>query len=193
MATSFLKQPRRGKTHEGQLTPHKRSVVWGVSHKRSAVIVLLLAAVTLVLTSCDPGYDEDMVIRNESSQTVTVIPGTRDCATSELGFDVGNKTYTLAPSEEVVIQSNGGIGSASLEEAIATFMQYYGDSVTFRFAGEPEQQIVFFRTDTTGISPYNFNSIHYKYEEKHHYGLWFNGHPSYGKLTFTITDEHYEK
>ena len=25
----FLKQPRRGKTHEVQLTPHKRSAVWG--------------------------------------------------------------------------------------------------------------------------------------------------------------------
>ena len=32
----FLKLPRRGKTREAQLTPHKRrrSAVWGVSHKR---------------------------------------------------------------------------------------------------------------------------------------------------------------
>ena len=34
----FLKQPRRGKTHEVQLTPHKRSAVWGQPQdKRSAV------------------------------------------------------------------------------------------------------------------------------------------------------------
>ena len=156
---------------------------------RFTAIILL----TVLAIACDPGYDEDMVIRNESSRTVTVIPGNRNYATGEPDIVVENNTYTLAPSEEVVIQGNGGIGSASLEEAIATFLQYYGDSVTFRFAGETEQQIVFLRTDTTGISPYNFNSTYYKYEEKRHYGLWFNGHSSYGKLTFTITDEHYEK
>ncbi len=33
----FLKQPRRGKTHAVQLTPHKRSAVWGLSCRRSAV------------------------------------------------------------------------------------------------------------------------------------------------------------
>ena len=59
---NFLKQPRRGNTHPVQLTPHKRSVVWGlthkqstvwgVSHKCSAIIALLLTAVTLLLTSC---------------------------------------------------------------------------------------------------------------------------------------------
>ena len=27
----FLEQPRRGKTHEVQLTPYKRSAVWGVT------------------------------------------------------------------------------------------------------------------------------------------------------------------
>ena len=27
----FLKQPRRGNTHEVQLTPHKRSAVWGLT------------------------------------------------------------------------------------------------------------------------------------------------------------------
>ncbi len=33
----FPKQPRRGNTREAQLTPHKRSAVWGTTHKRSAV------------------------------------------------------------------------------------------------------------------------------------------------------------
>ena len=35
----FLEQPRRGKTHEVQLTPHKAiAAVWGVSHKAIAVM-----------------------------------------------------------------------------------------------------------------------------------------------------------
>ena len=51
---------------------------------------------------------------------------------------------------------------------------------------------MYYAGDTTGISPYNFSSTLYQYEETRHYGRWFNGHPSYGKLTFTITDEHYQ-
>ncbi len=38
----FLEQPRRGKTREAQLTPHKRSAVWGMSRKRSATLLILL-------------------------------------------------------------------------------------------------------------------------------------------------------
>lgn len=161
-----------------------------MKHTTKIAMALLLA---ILATACDPGYYEGMVIRNESSQTVTVIPGTRECGTGEPSYNVENKTYTLAPSEEVVIQSTGGIGEASLEEGIEVFLQYYGDSVTFCFNGETEPQIVYYRTDTTGISPYNFNSTHYKYKEKRHYGRWFNGHSSYGKLTFSITNEHCEK
>ena len=37
MKKAFLKQPRRGNTHEVQLTPHKRSAVCGDHSKRSAV------------------------------------------------------------------------------------------------------------------------------------------------------------
>ena len=150
---------------------------------------MAIALLTIIATSCDPGYYESMVIRNESSHTVTVIPGTRECGNGEPSYNVENKTYTLVPSEEVVIQSTGGIGEASLEEGIEVFLQYYGDSVTFRFNGETGPQIVYYRFDTTGISPYNFNSPYYNYKEKHHYGRWFNGHSTYGKLTFTITEE----
>ena len=32
----FLKQPRRGKTHEVQLTPHKRSAEWGLAPMTSS-------------------------------------------------------------------------------------------------------------------------------------------------------------
>ena len=184
----FLKQPRRGKTHEVQLTPYKAA-----GHR---IVTIILLSV-IFATSCDPGYNEDMVIRNESSHTVTVIPSPYSWYNTDMDstFSQENKTYTLAPNEEVVIQSNGGIGSASLEEGIATFQQYYGDSVTIRFPEveiEPAPQEIYHITDTTGISPYNFGSTYYKYEEKIHYGRWFNGHSTYGKLTFSITDEHYD-
>ncbi len=56
----FLEQPRRGKTREAQLTPHKAiAVVWGVAHMRNAAwgampIILFLA---LIATSCRDRID----------------------------------------------------------------------------------------------------------------------------------------
>lgn len=158
--------------------------------------LLAIALLAIFATACDPGYNEDMVIRNASSYTVTIIPGTRECATEEPDYDEENKSYTIAPNQEVIIQSNGGIGGASLEEGIATFQQYYGDSVTILFPNieiEPSPQVIYYITDTTGISPFNFKGTHYQYEEKHNNGWVFNGHPTYGKLTFIITDEHYDE
>lgn len=35
--------------------------------------------------------------------------------------------------------------------------------------------------------------MNYQYEEDVNNGLIFHGHRSYGKLTFIITDEHYEE
>ena len=157
---------------------------------RFTAIILL----TVLATACDPGYNENMTIRNASAHTVTVIPGTRDCATGCPEYSVENKTVTIAPNAEVVIHASGGIGGASLEEGIATFQQYYGDSVTIRFPNieiEPTPQMIYHIADTTGISPFNFQGTHYQYEEKYNTGRIFNGHPMYGKLTFIVTDEHY--
>ena len=157
---------------------------------RFTAIILL----TVLATACDPGYNENMTIRNASTHTVTVIPGTRDCATGCPEYSVENKTVTIAPNAEVVIHASGGIGGASLEEGIVTFQQYYGDSVIIRFPNieiEPTPQIIYHINDTTGISPFNFKDAHYQYEEKYNTGRIFNGHPMYGKLTFIVTDEHY--
>lgn len=160
--------------------------------KNTCKLVIVLATM-VALTACDPGFNEDMVIRNASSHTVTVIPGTRDCATGDSNYAVTNKSYTIAPNEEVLIQTGGGIGAASLDLGVCAFMDYYCDSVTFRFVGETGPQVVYYRSDTTGISPFNFNSRNYHYEEEVNNGLIFHGHRSYGKLTFTITEEHYDE
>ncbi len=42
LKNNFLKQPRRGNTHEVQLTPHKRSAVWGVSRRVASLLVMVL-------------------------------------------------------------------------------------------------------------------------------------------------------
>ncbi len=186
MKTSFLKQPRRDKL---SATPHKRS----------AVVAIFLTAVTLTLafltTACDPGYTEDVAIRNASSHYVTIIP--HDAMLNDSTLVSSNKVYTLAPNEEIVIEQLGGIGSASFEEGVNYFKTFYGDSVKFGFGGFAEEILVrektYYAWETTGISPYNFQSLNYTYEEKRNTGRVFHDLPYYGKLTFTITNEHYEE
>ena len=184
----FLEQPRRGNTHEVQLTPHKAA-----GRSVGAVAAILILAV--FAAACDPGYTEDVVIRNASSHYVTIIPlhPENDASTAT----IGDGTYTLAPNEEVVIEQLGGIGSASFEGGVNYFKAFYGDSVKLGFGGFGEDCLVrektYYAWETTGISPYNFNSLNYTYEEKLNTGRVFHNLPYYGKLTFTITNEHYEE
>ena len=62
----FLKQPRRGKTREAQVTPHKRSAVWGLmletgsdcgdsdTGERSAIRVCLSLVIVVLLALASP-------------------------------------------------------------------------------------------------------------------------------------------
>ena len=88
----------------------------------TAIILLMVLA-----TACDPGYNEDMLIRNASSHSVTVIPAPYSWYDS--GTDSThtwtNESYTLVPGQEVVIHHSGGVGAASFEEGVQALLQYY--------------------------------------------------------------------
>lgn len=161
-----------------------------MKHTTKIIATLLLA---VVATACDPGYTEDVVIRNASTHYVTIIPLHPE--TNDTTTDIAGRTYTLAPYEEIVIEQLGGIGSASFEEGVNYFKAFYGDSVKLGFGGFEEEILVrektYYAWETEGISPYNFQSLNYTYEEKRNTGRVFHDLPYYGKLTFTITNEHY--
>lgn len=163
-----------------------------MKHTTKIIATLLLA---VVATACDPGYTEDVVIRNASTHYVTIIPLHPEAGDSLA--TIAGKTYTLAPNEEVVIEQLGGIGSASFEKGVNYFKAFYGDSVKLGFGGFAEEILVrektYYAWETEGISPYNFQSLNYTYEEKLNTGRVFHNLPYYGKLTFTITNEHYEE
>ena len=158
--------------------------------KFAAVILLALLA-----TACDPGYTEDVVIRNATKHYVVIVPLHPE--TNDTDMTIAEKTYTLSPNEEVVIEQLGGIGSASFEEGVNYFKVFYGDSVTLAFGNFYDDGLwrekTYYTWDTDGISPYNFKSSNYTYEEKRNTGRVFHDLPYYGKLTFTITNEHYEE
>ncbi|MBO6080618.1 MAG: hypothetical protein J6P54_06620 [Bacteroidales bacterium] len=161
-------------------------------NKTTKFVAMIL--LTLLAAACDPSYTEDVVIRNASTHYVTIIPLHPE--TNDTTANIAGKTYTLAPNEEVVIEQLGGIGSASFEEGVNYFKAFYGDSVKLGFGGFGEDGLLREKTyyiwETGGISPYNFQSSNYIYEEKRNTGRVFHDLPYYGKLTFTITDEHYD-
>lgn len=156
--------------------------------KLAAIFLLAILA-----TACDPAFTEDAVILNTSSHPVTIITGPRDRATGETGETKNNRSYSIKPGEEVLIQTIGYLGGADYWDGVNMFLEFYGDSVTFRFNEETEPQIVYHRDDFSSNSPYNFNSSNYQYEEERKTGLVFHNHPHYGKLTFSITDEHFNE
>ena len=160
---------------------------------RGIIVALLVIVITIILaTACDPGFSEDVVIKNSSTHTLTVIPSDYSYYNRDWDsiFVITNKSYTIASGEDTVVAAMNRLGSASLEGGIYMFRQYYADSVILRF--DNSRQVVYHKDDTTGISPYNFDTSNYSYEEKLHRGRTLNGHPYYGRLTFTVTDEHFD-
>lgn len=151
---------------------------------------LLLFATTLLMAACDPGFSEDVAFKNNSSHTVTITPIYNSQYGNDTTFVREVESYTIAPDQEVVIQALGGLGAADFEQGVYWLKDYYGDGVELCF--DDGKLVVYHSEDTTGISPYNFYSTNYSYEEKLKETAPFRGMPYYGKLTFTITEEHHD-
>lgn len=147
-------------------------------------IKLFYAVIAAALfAACDPGYNEDVVIHNMSTHTVTVIPTPSDVV-------YVHDSCTLAPGEKDTVADPGGVGTASRSEGESYMEWYMGDSVVFVF--DDNRRVVYYKENRDGISPYNFNSANYSYEERLNERGPFKGYAEYGKLTFTVTDEHYD-
>ena len=57
----FLEQSRRDKTHEVQLTPYKRSAVWGRSLQRNVgMIAVILMVLSLIVTACSKPEKQEL-------------------------------------------------------------------------------------------------------------------------------------
>ena len=134
--------------------------------------ILAVLAISAVLFSCDPGHDAFGSMKNNSSSEVKVVSPR---------FNV-----TIAPGDEYNVGCESDMGFASKGACARVFRFYFSDSVSFIFV--TGDTVVFHETDTTGLSPYNFKSSAYSYEEKTE--KFPKGDPSgpcYAKLTYNIT------
>lgn len=151
-----------------------------------------IIAATALFAACDPGYSEDVVIHNGSTHTVTVVPSpsVEHDNINDTTIVYEQKSFTIAPNESVTVQSIGGVGTASRSEGEMMMHYYLNDSVVFVF--DDNRRIVYYEENIDGISPYNFGSSNYSYEEKLNESGPFKNCANYGKLTYTVSDEHYE-
>ena len=149
--------------------------------KNNKLFYAVIAAA--LFAACAPGYHEDVVIHNQSTHTVTVIPTPSDVV-------YVHDSCTLAPDAKYTVADPGGVGTASRSEGEYYMELFMGDSVVFLF--DDNRRIVYYKENRDGISPYNFNSANYSYEERLNERGPFKGYAEYGKLTFTVGDAHFE-
>ena len=145
------------------------------------IVMTCVAMLTFaVMTACDPGFDDNLCIDNQSGYDLIIDYGGFHRYCEQQG------TCFVRDGETVTIPYDGGIGCTDKESSEAGMRYlFWGDSVTFMDVDSVPLR-TYYATDTTSDdSPYNFNSSHYKYEEK----VARNGCPAvYTKHTFTLTE-----
>lgn len=127
--------------------------------------VLLMAAATLLLAACDPGYNEEYTIDNQSSHDLVFVwSGSWRYYPSENGRNFDG-TYPVAAGTKATLPFAGGLGQTGRDQICASACYgLLGDSVSFVVDGT--DTLTFYASDTLGTdSPYNFDSPRYTYDE----------------------------
>jgi len=127
--------------------------------------LLLTAAAALLLAACDPGYNEEYTIDNQSSHDLVFVwSGSWRYYPSENGRNFDG-TYPVAAGTKATLPFAGGLGQTGRDQICASACYgLLGDSVSFVVDGT--DTLTFYASDTLGTdSPYNFDSPRYTYDE----------------------------
>lgn len=149
--------------------------------KRKSLIPLLAAT---LLAACDPAYDFDFAIDNQTQHAVTI-----------QSLDTTFHTTVSAPAlTDTVVYVGGGMGYAEIPQ-ISSDIRYniYGDSVQLLF--DDGRVLKFYALSDTGSGPYcfadtNHTGSRYIYLprlNKH----TFKGHAGFCRYTLVITNDDY--
>lgn len=150
--------------------------------KAKRLLLPVLAAMLMV--ACDPGFDEEYVIDNQSSHDLVFVwNGSWRYYPNENGLNFDG-TYPVSAGKKVSLPFNGGLGGTNREEIRCSARNYLlGDSVQFIVDGI--DTLTFYASDTLGDdSPYNFDSERYTYDEL----PGSAGGMSWASLTFRVDD-----
>ncbi len=145
--------------------------------------LLLTAAAALLLAACDPGYNEEYTIDNQSSHDLVFVwDGSWRYYPSENGPNFDG-SYPVAAGTKATLPFAGGIGQTGRDQIrFSALYGLLGDSVSFVVGSDT---LTFYASDTLGAdSPYNFDSPRYTYDELPGPA----GGMSWASLTFRVDD-----
>ena len=145
--------------------------------------LLLTAAAALLLAACDPGYNEEYTIDNQSSHDLVFVwDGSWRYYPSENGPNFDG-SYPVAAGTKATLPFAGGIGQTGRDQIrFSALYGLLGDSVSFVVGSDT---LTFHASDTLGAdSPYNFDSPRYTYDELPGPA----GGMSWASLTFRVDD-----
>lgn len=145
--------------------------------------LLLTAAAALLLAACDPGYNEEYTIDNQSSHDLVFVwSGSWRYYPNENGLNFDG-SYPVAAGTKATLPFAGGIGQTSRDQIrFSALYGLLGDSVSFVVGSDT---LTFYASDTLGVdSPYNFASPRYTYDELPGPA----GGMSWASLTFRVDD-----
>ena len=145
--------------------------------------LLLTAAAALLLAACDPGYNEEYTIDNQSSHDLVFVwSGSWRYYPSENGPNFDG-SYPVAAGTKATLPFAGGLGQTGRDQIrFSALYGLLGDSVSFVVGSDT---LTFYASDTLGAdSPYNFDSERYTYDEL----PGSAGGMSWASLTFRVDD-----
>ncbi len=151
--------------------------------------LLLTAAAALLLAACDPGYNEEYTIDNQSSHDLVFVwSGSWRYYPSENGRNFDG-TYPVAAGTKATLPFAGDLGQTGRDQICASACYgLLGDSVSFVVDGT--DTLTFYASDTLGTdSPYNFDSPRYTYDELPGPA----GGMKWASLTFRVDDAMLER
>ena len=151
--------------------------------KKIGFVFCLLA---IIFTSCDPRYDVDYRLANNSGHAVTFSSNLK----LQDGFwgDHPGGVVIEPGQDSLYFVVREELGSANLASATDVLFRYevYGDTIWFNF--DDGKRLVYTREE--GKGPYDFEGDHYTYDTKRG-RIFLMPYDCYGCLTYTITKEDY--
>ena len=145
----------------------------------------ILIVTVLLFAACDPGYNFDFAIDNQSQHAVTI---------QSLDTAYHHKVVNAAALTDTVVYADGGLGVAEIGQISSDLRSaIYGDSVQVLFDDGRSLKYNIFTDTSNGLYCFadtNAVGSRYRYVPRMN-TTTFKGHAGYCKYTLVITDNDY--
>ena len=148
---------------------------------------LYLATAVLLFAACDPGYNFDFAINNQTAHDLTI---------QSLDTARHFKSVNAPAKTDSVVYAGGGLGVAEIPEVSQNIRNdIYGDSVQVIF--DDGRSLKYYAlSDTNGglycFADTNHTGSRYLYKPRMN-TITFKGYAGYCRYTLNITDDDYNR